>query len=283
MNLNPIVFPTFILSVALFLAGSWLAGRAHSRLVQVGVIVLAGLLAIPGLLFVLYYLHLFDNARWFYVFRALPGSELAASGLGFAVGGLQRLCQSRTPGERLVAPAVLAVLLIVPFMKAALDPVDYTRLHRTCESEVCLQSTPSTCGPSSAATLLKSFGQTASEEELARECFTYRGGTEIWYVARAFRRRGFIADFLIQPRERVSPPAPAIAGVVLPGGAGHFIAILSENADEITIGDPLKGKRVVPRKELMNTYHFTGFFLVIRQSAGPRASVPMRVLLRAES
>jgi ABC-type bacteriocin/lantibiotic exporter with double-glycine peptidase domain len=124
--------------------------------------------------------------------------------------------------------------------------------------------TVSTCGPTSAATLLKEFGQNASEEELPRESFTYRGGTEIWYVARAFRRRRLTADFLIQARERISPPAPAIAGVVLPGGAGHFIAILSESADAVTVGDPLRGKLVIPRNELASAYHFTGFFLVIR-------------------
>ena len=60
---------------------------------------------------------------------------------------------------------------------------------------------------------------------------------------------------------------PAIAGVVLSGGAGHFIAIMSQNGDEITIGDPLKGKLIVPRKDLDGTYHFTGFFLKV----GPKA------------
>jgi len=136
-------------------------------------------------------------------------------------------------------------------------------LRDRCEGEVCMQSAFSTCGPSSAATLLKTLGQTASEKQLAGECLTSRGGTEIWYIARAFQRRGFRTQVLIEPKEALSPPSPAIAGVVMPGGAGHFIAIMSETADEVTIGDPMKGKLLVKRADLRNHYHFTGFFLVI--------------------
>lgn len=224
----------------------------------------ATVLAIPGALFVLYYTHLFDNAAWFYSFRAMSHTELAAAGLGSIAGLAQSRFQPKTLGEKLVVPLILCVLLSVPFIKSALDPVDYSGLQQVCTGEVCLQSTPSTCGPTSAATLLKLFGKNASEEELAHECFTYRGGTEIWYVARAFRKRGLTADFVIQPPDKISPPAPAIAGVLLPGGAGHFVAILSEDDRDITIGDPLKGKVVVTRAQLNHAYHFTGFFLVIR-------------------
>jgi hypothetical protein len=265
MNLNPNAIPTLLLSVALFCLFASLANRLTSRLSRTGLLILATALAIPGALFVLYYAHLFDNAAWFYQFRALPDSELAAAGLGAFAGFLQSVSLPKTLGEKLIAPIVLGVLLFVPFIKSVLDPVDYSQLQRKCEGDVCLQSTPSTCGPTSAATLLKLLGQNASEEELARECFTYRGGTEIWYIARAFRKRGFTADFVIQPPARVFPPAAAIAGVVLPGGAGHFVAIMNENNDEITIGDPLKGKRTLPRAEIANAYHFTGFFLVIRR------------------
>lgn len=231
-------------------------------------VVVATVLAIPGALFVLYYTHLFDNAAWFYSFRAVSHTELAAAGLGSIAGLVQSEFQPNTPGEKLIVPLILCVLLFVPFIKSALDPVDYGRLQKVCPGEVCLQSTPSTCGPTSAATLLKLFGKNASEEELARECFTYRGGTEIWYVARSLRKRGLAADFVIQPPNKISPPAPAIAGVLLPGGAGHFVAILSEDDNSITIGDPLKGKLIIPRTELSHTYHFTGFFLVLHLRRG---------------
>jgi ABC-type bacteriocin/lantibiotic exporter with double-glycine peptidase domain len=136
-----------------------------------------------------------------------------------------------------------------------------------------MQSTHSTCGPSSSATILKLLGRSSSEKELARECLTSRGGTEIWYIARAFERRGLHASVQIQPLDHLSPPSPAIAGVVLPGGAGHFVAIMDTTPDSITIGDPMKGKLVVRKADLTNVYHFTGFFLVIETRSATQAAL----------
>ena len=267
MNLNPNAIPTFLLSFVLFWLCASLTRHARSISSRVSLLFIALVLAIPGTLYVLYYAHLLDNAVWFYRFRALPYSEVAAAGLGVIAGFLHSIFQPKSLGERLVLPIALGVALFIPFMKSVLDPVDYSQLRRECAGEVCLQSTQSTCGPSSAATLLKPFGQNVSEQELAQESFTYRGGTEIWYLARALRKRGFRVDFVIQPRDRISTPIPAIAGVILPGGAGPFIAIVSQTGNEITIGDPLKGKLVVPEKELPHTYHFTGFFMQVRPDA----------------
>jgi len=264
MNLNPNAIPTFLLSFLLFWLTACLTRRAGSTRNRVVLLLIALVLAIPGALYVLYYTHLFDNAVWFYRFRTLPYSELAGSGLGAIAGFLQGIFQPKGLGEKLVSPLALGTVLFIPFMKSALDPVDYSQLQHKCEGDVCLQSIPSTCGPSSAATLLKLFGRNASEEELALESFTYRGGTEIWYLARALRERGLLTDFVIRPKDRISPPVPAMAGVVLRGGAGHFIAILRDDGNEITIGDPLKGKEVVSRKDLIHAYRFTGLFLQVR-------------------
>ena len=169
-----------------------------------------------------------------------------------------------TFGEKLVVPTAVLVLVLVPFVKPLLDPIELGRLRDKCEGEVCMQSTFSTCGPSSAATLLRLSGQAASEREIARESLTSRGGTEIWYLARAFNRRGVRTTVVIQPLDGQAPPAPAIAGVVLPGGAGHFIAIMNATPEEVTIGDPMKGKLVIKTAAMKNYYHFTGFFLLIR-------------------
>ena len=49
------------------------------------------------------------------------------------------------------------------------------------------------------------------------------------------------------------------------GGAGHFIAIVRETSDEVTIGDPMKGMLLVKRVDLSSYYHFTGFFLLIQR------------------
>jgi len=263
MHLNPDAIPTVLLAAVLFGIGYFVGERRKSRTGSTLLLAFSAGLAMPGLLFVLYYAHLFDQASWFYEFRTLPHVELLGSGLALLGSVVQRRLHLQTLAEKSAIPLITVVLIFIPFLKSALDPVDYERLRNKCDSEVCLQSTQSTCGPSSAATLLGMLGQPSSEKELARECFTYKGGTEIWYIARALRRRGLKTEFVIQQTNQISPPSPAIGGVVLRGGAGHFVAVMNSNADEITIGDPLKGKLVIPRRNLDNFYHFTGFFLAV--------------------
>ena len=61
------------------------------------------------------------------------------------------------------------------------------------------------------------------------------------------------------------PPSPFIAGVVLRGGQGHFIALLNDEAGRMTVVDPLKGKFVVTSEQLKAKYRFSGLFLVVRR------------------
>jgi hypothetical protein len=187
-----------------------------------------------------------------------------ACGLGLAAGVLQSWWEPENFGEKVFAPGVLFVLVLVPFVKPLLDPLDTSKLKARYAGEVCLQSTFSTCGPASAATLLRSFGKIASEKELAHDSFTSRGGTEIWYLARALGKRGVRTSVVIRPGANAAIPSLAIAGVALPGNAGHFIAILSSDQQRITIADPLQGKLVVASADLPHYYRFTGFFLVLR-------------------
>jgi hypothetical protein len=264
MHLIPVVLLNVLSAAVLFCLGSALGKKAASRASRSWLLLAGILLAAPGLLFALYYTHIFDNAAWFYSFRVLPLTEFLPGGTGLLAGVLHSRFEPETLGQKLLFPGALLVVVVIPFVKPLLDPIELARLRDHCEGEVCMQSTFSTCGPSSAATLLKAFGQTASEKQLAGECLTSRGGTEIWYIARAFKRRGFRERVLIQQPNSPSLPSPAIAGVVLRGGAGHFIAIMSQTADEVTIGDPMKGKLVVKKADLKIYYKFTGFFLVVQ-------------------
>jgi len=273
MHLNPAAFPVVILAIVLFGVGSVLEKKTISGARRICLFAASILLVLPGLFFALYYSHLFDSVAWFYSFRTLPYTEFVIAGSGLFAGVVNSWFGPDTLGNRAAVPVALGVLLTIPFVKPLLDPIDLDRLSEKCEGEVCMQSTHSTCGPSSSATILKLLGRTSSEKELARECFTSRGGTEIWYIARAFERRGLHPNVQIQPLNRLSPPSPAIAGVVLPGGAGHFIAIMNATADSITIGDPMKGKLVVKKADLTNVYHFTGFFLVIETRSATHAAL----------
>ena len=265
------VWLTLPLAAALFGLGGLAERKLVSRAARICALSIGFIAAAPGLLFVLYYTHLFDGAAWFYEFRAMRGSELAACGLGFVAGFIHAALEPGSLGERLAAPAILLALLLVPFSKPWLGPLDLTRLNDRCDGEVCLQSSLSTCGPASAATILDSLGSKTSEKELATECHTYQGGTESWYLARAIRRRGFDARFQIEPENPSALPSPTIAGVILRGGAGHFIAVLSQTPDHVVIADPMKGKLVIDRPDLHELYHFTGFFLVVERAPPPRS------------
>jgi Peptidase C39 family len=266
MQFNPMAVPTVLGSLALFWLGRFVGGQVVSRTGRLWAALVGSALAIPGLLFVFYYLHIFDNAVWFYSFRALPYSELSACGLGFVAGILNSWFQPQTLGEKSLCPGVLLLFTLIPFIKPVLTPIDIDHLQDRFENGVVLQSTFSTCGPASAATILRNLGQAVSEKELARESFTSRGGTENWYLARALRRRGFDVAFQVQPANNGSIPITAIAGVVLRGGAGHFIAILSDSGGQVTIADPLNGKHVITKADLTTYYNFTGFFMVIQPS-----------------
>lgn len=267
MQVNPLFLPTLVGTALLFRLGWILQRKLETRKGRIVLWTVGGLLACPGLLYVLYYSHVLDDAAWLYNLRTVRYTELLACGVGLLAGAFDAWWEPESFGEKAVVPAALLVLVAVPYIKPVLDPLDLTKLKDQCEGEVCLQSTFSTCGPASAATVLKSFGKTASEKELARESLTSRGGTEIWYLARALQRRGVATSVVIRPRGETETPSPAIAGVVLPGNAGHFIAILSNDEERVTIADPLKGKFVVAKADLVNRYQFTGFFLVLRLNA----------------
>jgi hypothetical protein len=83
---NPMLIPTLVGAFALFWLGRAVARRIATRRAWLLASAAGALLAAPGLLFVLYYAHLFDSALSFYRFRSLPMTELAACGLGFPAG-----------------------------------------------------------------------------------------------------------------------------------------------------------------------------------------------------
>ena len=127
-----------------------------------------------------------------------------------------------------------------------------------------MQSSESSCGPASAATLLRLAGVTATEQEIARASYTTRRGTENWYLIRTMRRLGLQVDYRIQAADVNALPYPAIVGVRLNGsiGPGHFIAVLGKSGDKYIMGDPMRGREEVEAKELLHRYYFTGFSMV---------------------
>lgn len=254
MNANPATVPTFLLACGWFAAGEYCYPRWPRLSLAVGV-----LLALPCAMAIFYYTHLLDHAVWYFNLRTAPWIELTFSGVGFLGGTVHRWNDTETRMRRLAVPVVFGLIVLVPFLKPILHPLDLAALQDKCVGNVCLQSSGSTCGPASAATLLRGIGMSATERDLAVESYTYPGGTEAWYLARAIRRRGADAEFVFTDS---TLPSPSIAGVHM--GGGHFIAIESATPEAVTYVDPLKGESTVTPAELHARYRFTGFFLQVR-------------------
>lgn len=217
------------------------------------------LLAVPSLLFAVYYLRVLPEWAWFYTLRSWPGTELLVVFLGAACGAAASLLPRLLLGVPLfvlLAPAVL------PYVKPLLGPIPDDAFQESWQGDVCLQSTPSTCGPASVTTILRHLGAPVSERTVARAAFSYTGGTEAWYLARYVRTRGFVARFDF--RSTFSPAAglPCMVGVRL-GGVGHFIAVLEVNGDQVAVADPCEGPKRVSLSAFQRRYDFTGFHLVI--------------------
>jgi len=270
MNFNGLIIPTFLLATIFFKTGLYLSQLCHRQqhvVIKIILVLSTTVIAVPGVLFTVYYLHFFDQAKWFYQFRALPFTELSAAGLGLLVGILFDSAQRQHWLSQAFSPVVLLALLLwllIPYVKPIFYSVDFADFEDRWSNGICLQTTPSSCGPASAATLLKAAGYSVSERQLAQECFTSKSGTENWYIARALRRRGFKVNYLITAVKSGYLPYPALAGVQLNNGWGHFIVVLDETECCFIIGDPLVGKRILEKHKLAQYYNFTGFFMQVK-------------------
>ena len=235
--------------------------RLRLRSFKVRLVFLVGfaLLAIPSILFAVYYLHVLPERAWFYTLRSWSDTEFLVVFLGNAAAAAASLM----PRLLLVVPLFALVALgAVPYLKPLTGPLPDSVFHELWRGDICLQSTPSTCGPASVATILRRLGAQTSEQATARAAFSYAGGTEAWYLARYVRSKGFVPRFDFRPTFSPSVGLPAVIGVRL-GGVGHFIAVLGISDDQVTFADPLGGQERMPLSQFQRRYQFTGFHMVI--------------------
>jgi len=258
MNPNWLGVISAILALAAFVA-AYRTSIAKSVKFRLPLGSLAVLAALPGVSFAAYYAHVLPEPGWYYQFRSIPGTELLVVVVGAAGGLLATLL----PRVLVILSIVgVGVLALVPIVKPFIGPIPNGLLQDQWDGDVCLQSTPSTCGAASLATIMKHFAVDATEAELAAEAFSYSGGTEAWYLARAARARGFKTGFDFSPGFSPDGGLPAVVGVRL-GTMGHFIPILGRDGAKFIIGDPLRGRELLSVSELNQRYAFTGFHLRI--------------------
>lgn len=260
MNANPLGILGSALAMAGFLAAYKLTLK-RSRGQRALWAAVATLAALPAVWFAAYYLHVVPESVWLYEVRSWRGTELLAVFAGIAGGCLAALL----PRWLLILPLFASLAVVMPpYLKPIVAPLDMSGLRDSWDAEVCLQSTEATCGPASVATILRQFGMEAQEGEVAKATHTARRGTEAWYLARYVRSRGLAATFEMRPGFDTGVALPALAGVRL-DGTGHFIPLLESRDGRLHVGDPVEGDDWLTPEEMQERYQFTGFYLCIRR------------------
>jgi len=204
---------------------------------------------------------------WYVEWRSLPFTEvfssLCAPIFGYIfVRATARLSIGRDL-VRLFIIGVGALLIFIPFAKPILLPVAMSH-HWVSrwQDGICLQTTPSTCGPATLATLLAGFGIHRSECKVARATFACASGTELWYLMRYARKQGLHASY--RTRSDISQVhAPAIIGTNV-GDGGHFISLLRAECGCLTIGDPMGQKLTISAREFNQHFTFSGQVVELR-------------------
>jgi ABC-type Fe3+ transport system permease subunit len=127
--------------------------RLSSKLIEprrIGLALLLSVLSIPGFAFSIYYLHILPEMEWLYQLRSFRCSGLWLAVPLAAVVSWNAFLY-RPFALLLYASALITVAL--PYAKPFLRPLDQSLLHDPWQDSACLQSTESTCGPASAATI----------------------------------------------------------------------------------------------------------------------------------
>ncbi len=270
--MNPLFVPTLLLALALFVVGKTISQHTNSLWFVIGCL-LAG---VPGIAFAAYYTGVFGEEKWFYVFRSLAFTELAAAGVGLLAGWLQHKRELNPRVKRRMSafsiPFLMVLCVSAPYLKQIFLRPDWNQFENQWKGDVCLQSSESSCGPAAAATLLHHFGIDASELEIAQASFTTRRGTENWYLLRTIHQHGLDLHYAVVSPGLENILVPSIAGVRLnlAQNTGHFITVLARDGEKFVVGDPLNGREVLSREELQDRYVFTGFYLVHTASGEPK-------------
>lgn len=244
----------------------------------------------------LYFLFVWDQAV---LASLVPVSGLIVLGNWFPVfaGFLAGIvwCQRAGTMRRAIVTTFLAAVsvfaLVAPMFGA--NPI----CSENWKGDICLQTTPYTCTPASAATLLRVHGIDATESEMAELCLT-RKGTNWMGLFRGLLLKTQGSPWKVEvfdvPAEgtREGVDGPAILVARLPGdqstsqlvdtsgwipGQAHSVVLLGDlNDDLVIVGDPSFGRELWRRSELQLLWTGRGIRLVPRdpsESASLLASI----------
>jgi hypothetical protein len=168
------------------------------------------------------------------------------------------------------------------------------RLGESWKNDVCRQTSPASCGPAAAATLLAANGIPAKEKEMARLCLTTGDGTSPRAIYRGLLLKTRGTDLRVEPfRGDIDAlcklNGPTLLSVRLdPGpkvdpryqevwgwkpGVSHSVVLFGRSADgRFIIGDPATGLEKWDLKAIQTLWHGEGLRLVPRDPQPPQRS-----------
>ncbi|HEY5959288.1 MAG TPA: cysteine peptidase family C39 domain-containing protein [Polyangiaceae bacterium] len=230
----------------------------RSRLWTVRVVAI--LLGLPWLVHVVYYTHLFDKP-WFYEVRALPGMTTA---VGLVAGIVASFLEAKSLNRPLQITFSSALVLLA-LAKPSLVLLPTANLENRWKDGVCLQTSGASCGACATASVLRALGQHSTEAEVAYQSYTTSSGTHNWHLTSYIRSIGLDVRFHA-PETIAEVVPPAIIGVRLDGGVGHFLAFLGWDGNRVVIGEPLVGRLVLTPDEFRKKYEFAQFAMEVSKS-----------------
>ncbi|MFZ5987024.1 MAG: cysteine peptidase family C39 domain-containing protein [Bacillota bacterium] len=262
MFFNYNLFISLVLGTLLFYSGYTLSGIIKSMTLRFVLILLLFALSLPGMSFIAYYLHLIEEPIWYVEFRSVNNVEILVSAFGLLLGFIafsnKRVSKADPKSLNIFLFIVCIFLIFIPYSKPILFPVSKSiELKNYWKDDVCLQSSGSTCGPSSLATIFAFYGISKTEREIAMASYSSSRGTENWYMIRYARKNGL--DVKCMNNIALSDvQVPSIIGINL-GSIGHFVTVLGKEDGSYIVGDPLLGRIILTEDEFKKRYVFKGF------------------------
>ena len=125
---------------------------------------------------------------------------------------------------------------------------------------VCRQATDYSCGPAAGVTLMKHFGTTMSEGEMAKLCVLKPGkGVTVIELCRglniALRRCGRSATVRqFTPGQLDEIPVPFLAEIRRKGSPDHCVVVLAVLEDCVIVADPAIGQLAEDRARFLRDW-----------------------------
>ncbi|MDP4182250.1 MAG: cysteine peptidase family C39 domain-containing protein [Bacillota bacterium] len=250
-----------LLSVLSLFAGKIISQKIIDKRKRVVLNFTFFILCIPTLMLLI--VPIFFDTVWIVELSAVRGSEfltvLCGLFIGFVVNNKNSNISVILNKYRKYFYLVAILILIPQYINYFPIMVNYDNFKDEWRDGVCIQSVDYTCAPSCLATVFNFFGEKRTEAEVAKSMQTSRSGTSISQIVRYARENGFKLNCRVS-KDLEGVKAPSILDVEV-SGIGHVIVYLGSKNGKFVIGDPLAGKVIISKEQLLDKYKFSGLLL----------------------